>query len=410
MTFRLLVLSYWFPPNNAIGASRAAAMARFFADRGWSVTVVGANSFAVPKDYNLDMTGIEVYRVTDTAITKFLNFKLGRKRWMRAISALIRYVAFPDAFRSTTKRMEHVVEGLIADGQCFDVILSTALPFSQHEVAGRLVSKTGALLVLDNRDTWACSAYRRRLPFSDARERHYEHRILSLGDILTVISEGMAGYYQDNYPDLADRLCTIRNGVDASITNSPASSSDARQSQRIVYTGILYGAKRDIRPVLKAARDSGLPIAFDFYGAEAEQIATLKTEFPMLEISDRGRVPRSEAVAAQRSADALLVGLGLDAAEKIFLPGKFFEYVGTGRPIIVIADPDYEISKLVDAHGLGIATRDSGALMSFLTRLASGEVVPRHSVPEPLTRHHQLGLLENRILIALQQPEQQPQT
>lgn len=107
------------------------------------------------------------------------------------------------------------------------------------------------------------------------------------------------------------------------------------------------------------------------------------------------------------SAGALLVGLGQDAVEKTFLPGKFFEYVGTGRPIIVIADEDYEISQLVDAHGLGVATRDTGVLNAFLGQLASGEIVPRSTVPEPLSRDYQLGLLENRILTGLEQQVRQ---
>lgn len=407
MTRRLLLLSYWFPPNNVIGASRAAAMARYFANNGWAVTVVSADSNAVARDFGVDLSGIEVHRVSDTRATEFMNFKTGRGRWQRALSALTRYAAFPDAFRSTTRRMGKVVEQLLSGGETFDVILSTALPFSQHEVAGRLARKCGAFLVLDNRDTWACSAYRRRLPLSDGCERRYEHRVLSAGDMMTTISDGMTGYFCTQYPELAPRFCTIRNGVDATATSVDAAPRAAGQELRIVYTGILYGAKRDIRPVLDAARESCVPVAFDFYGSEADRVAAFKAEYSTLRITDHGRVPRAEAMAAQRSADALLVGLGQDAAEKTFLPGKFFEYVGTGRPIIVIADADYEISQLVDMHGLGVATRDAGVLKAFLGRLASGEIASRGTVPEPLTRDHQLGLLENRILTGLEQQDRQ---
>jgi hypothetical protein len=402
MARRLLLLSYWFPPNNVIGASRAAAMARYFSDNGWAVTVVAANSGAVSRDFEVDLSAIEVHRVEDTPVTKFMNFKSGRARWRRALSALARYAAFPDAFRSTTRRMGTVAEQLMHDGETFDVIMSTALPFSQHEVAGKLARKFGALLVLDNRDTWACSAYRRRLPFSDGLERRYEHRVLSAGDMLTTISDGMRSYFCKQYPDLEPRFSTIRNGADADIVSGRTSQRSSGSELRIVYTGILYGAKRDIRPMLNAARDSGFQVAFDFFGSEPDRVAALKANYPTLRVTDYGRVPRAEAMAAQRSADALLVGLGQDPAEKTFLPGKFFEYVGTGRPIIVIADPDYEISQLVDAHGLGVATRDADLLNAFLGRLSRGEIVPRDVVPEALTRDHQLGLLERCIDSALE--------
>ena len=84
MTRRLLLLSYWFPPSNAIGASRAAAMARYFADKGWSVTVVAANSGAVSRDFDVDLSRIDVHRVEDTALTRFQNIRPGRLRVLRA--------------------------------------------------------------------------------------------------------------------------------------------------------------------------------------------------------------------------------------------------------------------------------------------------------------------------------------
>lgn len=406
MTRRLLLLSYWFPPNNAIGASRAAAMARFFTERGWSVTVIGADSGAVSKDFDIDLSGIEVHRVSDTIFTQLLNILPGRTRVMRLISAFMRYVAFPDAFRTTTRKMGKIADDLMAQGRHFDVILSTALPFSQHEVACRAARKSGALLVLDNRDTWACSPYRRRLPFSEGRERRYEHYILSSADLITTISDGMTHHFCENYKDLSDRISTIRNGVDHTAVTYCDVVRGTPQGLRIAYTGILYGEKRDIRPVLEAARDSGLSIAFDFFGAESSRVAAFKAQFPMLEIIDHGRVSRGQAMAAQSSADALLVGLGLDAVEKSFLPGKFYEYVGTGRPIIVIANSDYEIGKLVEAHNLGIVTRDPSALRQFLAALAAGRVQSRASVPKALTRDHQLRLLENRILAVLDGPRQ----
>ena len=397
----LLLLSYWFPPNNAVGASRAGAIARFFADQGWAVTVVAADSAGVSKDFTMDMSGIDVCRATDTALTQLLNIKPKRKRWMRAISTLMRYGSFPDAFRSTTRKMEQIANGLIGQGRSYDVVLSTALPFSQHEVAARIDQRTRALLVLDNRDTWACNAYRRRLPFSDRRERAYEHRVLSNAHMITAISEGMTRYYRESYPDLAERFSTIRNGVDGAEPSPAEPISLAAVELRIVYTGILYKEKRDIRPVLEAARRSGLRVAFDFYGSEAKSVADFKAQFPELEIVDHGRVSRAEAMKAQRNADALLVALGHDEAEKTFLPGKFFEYVGTGRPIIAIADEDFEVSGLVEQHELGIATRDPAAIAKFLVALTAGDIQSRTNVPEQLTRDYQLGLLENGILTAL---------
>lgn len=401
MTRRLLLLSYWFPPTNIIGASRAVAMARFFCDQGWEVTVICADSEAASRDFSADISNIAVHRVTNTAVTRFLNFKTGRKQWVRIITALMRYGAFPDAFRTTVQRMERVGKRLIACGERFDVILSTALPFSQHKVAERIARQTGALLVLDNRDTWACNAYRRRLPFLNWIERRYEYKTLSNANLITAISDGMAQHYRDAYPDLADRVITIRNGVDRVVFTGERGHLANRSIVRVVYTGILYGKKRNIRPVLEAAQQASVQIAFDFYGSETNIIAEFRKQFPELGIVDHGRVSRQQAIDKQHEASVLLVALGADAVDRDSLPGKFFEYVGTGRPIIAIADEDYEISRIIDEFNLGIASRDPDRLAAFLSILARGEMTERETVPKPLTRTYQLALLEEQILTKL---------
>ena len=184
MSRKLLLLSYWFPPNNVIGASRAAAIAQFFEKNGWDVTVLCADSSAVSKDFSVDLTDIDVHRVKDTTITRFLNFRAGRKRWVRVLSALARQFTYPDGLRSTTSSFKRVADTLLSQGREFDVVFSTALPFSQHAAAVEIAKRAGASLVLDNRDTWACNIYRRRLPLSCWFERYYEHRILSNANLI----------------------------------------------------------------------------------------------------------------------------------------------------------------------------------------------------------------------------------
>ena len=405
MSRKILIFSYWFPPNNAIGASRAAAMAKFFLKEGWDVTVIAARSAAVPEDFPVDLPDIEVHRVSDTPQTRFMNIRLGRKFLARAASTMMRYFAFPDVFKSTTARMGERAEELLSQGREFDAVLSTALPFSQHVQAVKIARSAKALLVLDNRDAWACNDYRRRPPLSDARERAFEARTFAQADLIASISDSMTRYYKETYPDLSGKFTAIRNGVDQNRSQSGSPAPADGDAVRIVYTGILYGAKRDVRPVLEAARMAALPVAFDFYGSEPGSVAKLQREYPDIAITAHGRVSRAEALAAQQRASVLLVALGTDEAEKTFLPGKFFEYVGTGRPIIVLADADYEISQLVDEFQLGLASRDRAELARFLRSVASGEIAPRAKVPAPLTRAYQLEKLQSQIVALLDAEE-----
>src|SRR3546814_12309454 len=56
----LMIFSYWFPPANAVGSSRPVAMARYFAARGWRVTVIAGASQAVPPSFDTDLTAFDV--------------------------------------------------------------------------------------------------------------------------------------------------------------------------------------------------------------------------------------------------------------------------------------------------------------------------------------------------------------
>ncbi|WP_297758805.1 glycosyltransferase [uncultured Shimia sp.] len=399
MTKNLLLLSYWFPPNNVIGASRAFAIAKHFSEKGWKVTVICVDSNSVSKDFSVDLSSFDIYRIPDTWLTQFLNFKLGRSRLVRVLSALVRVVSLPDGLRSTTKQFEKIAEKIGEDRQ-FDVILSTALPFSQHAVACRIAQKTDTYLVLDNRDAWACNTYRRRLPFSCWLEKIYERRVLSNADLISTISDGMSEHYRNTHPNLSARIRTVRNGVDHSEPKQAEPLVDSSGRLRIVYTGILYGEKRDITPALEAASRSGLPVSFDFYGSESDQIQAFKAKFPKLDIVDNGRVSREKALDAQKNASVLMVALGKDPSEKTFLPGKFFEYVGSGRPIIVLADEDYEICQIVRKYELGIGTRDAKLITSYLEGISSAAVAPRNNVPSQLTRSYQLDRLESEIVLS----------
>src|SRR3546814_5160869 len=85
----------------------------------------------------------------------------------------------------------------------------------------------------------------------------------------------MTAQYAANYPELADRLLTVMNGVDPGEAAPPHRRDPGRL--RLVYTGILYGDRRDMTPLLRAADSLGLPVAIDFYGSEDRKSTRLNS-------------------------------------------------------------------------------------------------------------------------------------
>src|SRR3546814_13151091 len=103
------------------------------------------------------------------------------------------------------------------------------------------------------------------------------------------------------------------NGVDPCEAAPPHRRDPGRL--RLVYTGILYGDRRDMTPLLRAADSLGLPVAIDFYGSEPDVARQIARDFPRLAIADRGRVARGAALAAQAQADAPILVVGTDPGE-----------------------------------------------------------------------------------------------
>lgn len=392
----VMIFSYWFPPANAIGSSRPFAMARYFAALGWKVTVIAGASDAVPNSFSADMAGFDVHSVSDPRFTRWANFRAGRGKWRHRFSTLLRLMAWPDHFRPVARAMRKRARRVIAEQGAPDIILSTALPFSTHAAARDVARECGALFVADNRDVWALNSYKWIAPFYRPFEMKYERHVLGSADLVLSTTPGAAHHYRRLYPELADRVMPVMNGADGQRESRPAHTG-GHDGIRLVYTGILYGDLRDVTPLLRAAQRVSGRVAIEFYGAETDIVARLARDYPDVAIIDRGRVSRAEAIAAQEAADAVLLVVGTSAWEDMILPGKLFEYIRSGRPIVALANPDSDSGHIITRYELGIATTDAGQAAAFLERLAQPGIPTRSTVPQELTREYQLGLLATRL-------------
>lgn len=398
---RLLIFAYAFPPANFVGATRPYAMARYFADRGWQVTVVSGSPAGFNDGFAADLSGIRVSRARDPARVDFLNVHQTQHGALKYLRAGLRALFTPDIYGPAARRMVEMAGQIIARDGRPDLILATAPPFSMLVAAGKYAARHGIPFVADNRDVWANSPYRRTAPFYRPFERRVERAVLSRARLVTVISQKMADHYAERHPILRDRLFVVRNGTDSALGEASRESAPAPSDPRaltITYTGILYGGKRDLTPLFLGVASSSARCRLVFYGAEADVVASYAKRFPSLEIVNRGRVARAEAIAAQASSDCLVVALGTDTFENQFLPGKFFEYVASGRPILALCDRESEIAALVRQYDLGMATRDPADIARFIRSLTRGDRSRRGTIPSPLTRSYQLSRLHEKLL------------
>jgi glycosyltransferase involved in cell wall biosynthesis len=93
----------------------------------------------------------------------------------------------------------------------------------------------------------------------------------------------------------------------------------------------------------------------------------------------RDYVPHRDAIAAMQSADVLVLIKHVEPRFRGLIPGKLYEYMGAGRPILALV-PDSEAADLVRDLGWGeVAPPDdpeaiAAALLRFLAHKRAGRL------------------------------------
>lgn len=414
MPKNLLLLSYYFPPGNIIGAVRPYQIARHFQQLGWNVNVISAQDSSVSDDYDADISNLVVNRIAapkllawltkphaggDGTSARIMTFAL------RCLRFLIRSLLFPEHF-VLIKRLYLREAHRLAAQVSFDLVISSAFPFAMHGVAREFAARHSVPWIADNRDLWAASPYRKLIFPRRGLDGRYEKSVLGKAQLVIGVTQGMVDYYRSKYD--FEKTLLVMNGHSGVHTARDVGVADARADLtclEIVYGGILYGDVRDPSPLLKAIdSDPKLKkwVKVSFFGADRARVSTLQTTYPDCLIEQHERVSKAEISRRFQAATVLLVILGTSDFEKIVLPGKFFEYLGYGKPVLAIASEQSELAALIEAHGVGLATNDPVRIAAYLRRLLDGELPLSVQPPEELSSANQMSLL-SRAAVAIQE-------
>lgn len=240
-------------------------------------------------------------------------------------------------------------------------IVTTGPPHSIHLIGQRLKKKLPSILWLaDFRDPWSewdllgtlsLTAWARR------KHRKLEYSVLSQADHVVTI----APYHVCRFQSLGNRKVElITNGFDE---EDFAGIQRARTKKfTIRHIGIVDGL-RDPRPVMHAIKEMVLhsaelqdKIAIEFIGnvnsefksgVEQDEILSPITRFV-------GHVPHSGLLGIYGKTDLQLLVLAHTAIAPGNLPGKFFEYLASGNPILAIGPVDGDAAGVLKETRAGV--------------------------------------------------------
>lgn len=377
-----------FYPEQAIGSIRVTKFAKYLHKQGASITVV---SLTPPpwaaRDETLWFQGLKGIRWDTIDQSKFFKnfFQRARVATIGTGSAVegqgahhvgwtlkpfIRQNAhlvytLVKAFDWTLRVRKHVRENFSNGG--FDIIYcsypSLASPFS-----GIMLKRMGfgKRLVIDFRDPVAPTG----TGFLNVR-RWIQKRMTKAADLRLYVSDGVRNTVVGAVHEAQNR--TINNGYDPDdvLGVEPLPTSDeAPHVLSFVYTGAMYGGKRDLAPFFSAIseviRKSGYSsenTVFKYAGREGDLFRKYAETCGLDDrVIDYGRLTRTESLALQQTADICLLATWNSNSEQGVLTGKVFEYFMLRKPIVAIVGGDRsgsEIARVIKKLNAGHCFEDA---------------------------------------------------
>jgi glycosyltransferase involved in cell wall biosynthesis len=209
-----------------------------------------------------------------------------------------------------------------------------------------------------------------------------ERFVVSRCDRIVFVAAGNRDEFARHYGQaVAAKFEVVPNGCDPAEFDAIGTPPVDRGGPFVLlHAGSLYAGRRSPRPLfdaVAAAIDRGLidPRRFRlrFLGADAPPGLHLPAALaPVVEFLPR--VPREQSLKAMMSASALLL---LQPGHTVSVPGKVYEYLAAGRPILAIAE-EGEISSLIRRAGAGISVvpADAAAIADALALLTGADCPP----------------------------------
>lgn len=428
------MVAYIYPPLGGSGVQRTLKFSKYLPELGWQPYVVCGDDGQVFGD-GLDPSlaaeipaSAQVWRrrwVNPLGLRRWVQGKLGmtmanpgpasgeaaagggdrprgRRRLWQMLAAPLGPFEFP-AVDAALYWALAIVPGCLRliRREKIDLIYSTSFPYSDH-VTGYLLKKlSGKPWVADFRDPWTQNASARNQGWRYRVDQWVEGRVLRTADrVIGVTPSYTADLRRLAAGRAADDFVTIENGYDgADFSFAQGGESEASEKVRLAHVGFVYdGTALPFLRAVEALGEAGARLQMRFVGGlGATERGWLAGRQLAAEVRVEPRRPHQEALQVMREADVLLLFVIPGEPESGHYPGKLFEYLVSGRPILLVGSPG-EAARLVEQSGTGyfVDARDEAGMVNALKELSLGPDRFRQAHYHP--RAEMIGDYERRAL------------
>lgn len=325
MIRRILLLSFYYPPDLAAGSFRVEAL----------VNALLAHS---PEDVCID--------VLTTQPNRYQSYNTQAEPFQQQGRLSIRRITLPAhksgivdqarAFTAYARGVHHAVKG-----QDYDLIVASSSRLMTAALGAALAYRHKTPLYLDIRDIFV-DTLPELFPGKMGRAitqvfARIERRTIEQASRVNLISPGFEDYFSERYP--GKLFSTFTNGVDDLFIKPLACQHTEAQGAaplNIVYAGNI-GAGQGLEHILPALAQRLVGTARFYIIGDGGGLEKLRSALELANVVNVELIAptqRAKLIDHYRHADILFLHLNTFKSFRRVLPSKLFEYAATGKPIL----------------------------------------------------------------------------
>ena len=262
----------------------------------------------------------------------------------------------PDARVFWVKPSVSYLEKYIVENN-IDTIITSGPPHSLHLIGLDLKKRLDVKWFADFRDPWTTIGYHKSLRLSNnaaVKHKQLEQEVMQTADEIIVTSKTTKTEFQA----ITDKPITvITNGYDTA--SVPAQQLDTKFT--LAHIGsflsernpqILWTALQELLIEIPSFKTN---LEIKLIGAISQEVLTSITEYALDSyLNNLGYVSHSEAIGHQKKSQVLLL-IEIDSDDtRSIIPGKLFEYMVSGRPIIAIGPKNSDFAEIITETNSGV--------------------------------------------------------
>jgi glycosyltransferase involved in cell wall biosynthesis len=396
---KVLIITYYWPPSGGAGVQRWVKFAKYLPEFGWEpvILTVDQKYAAYPvTDTSLQneiSPSLEVYRTAATDYFALLGkdrsripsagFAINPDDSLKGkISRFVRGNFFiPDPRKGWNRHAFRKASELITSMDIRHVI-TTSPPHSTQLIGMKLRKKYKDIKwIADLRDSWTDIYYYKQFYptfISKKIDSRFERKVLKNADTIITAGEKLRNLFASKVPGIIKKTEVLTNGFDEEDFKSCPGNDP------VIFTITYAGTLSDLYPIdsfldaLQEIGKSGNRFLLRFIGS----VSRKQKELIISKIDDENLmlipyVEHSEAVRFMCSSSLLILVVPRHENNRSITPGKIFEYLATGKPVLCIGPADGDAAAIIESAAAGetFDYSDTPGMKEFLMKLIENRSV-----------------------------------